>query len=222
MYQDLRQHYWWRRMKKDIVEYVVRCLNCKQVKCEHQRSGGLLQKLEILELKWEQITMDFVVGLPRTQQKFDAVWVIMDRLTNWLEFISVRLSDFMACRYLSSLTGACNLHHGSGEPYNISWRVGEVAYELALPPSLVGVHSIFHVLMLRKYHGDPSHVLDFSSAQLDKDLSYVEEPVAIVDRQVRKLRSKNIASVKKFVLRVNEEEIAFMKVCPVEASQNEE
>ncbi|XP_070014685.1 uncharacterized protein [Nicotiana sylvestris] len=43
MYRDLRQHYWWRRMKRDIVEYVARCLNCQQVKYEHQRLGGLLQ-----------------------------------------------------------------------------------------------------------------------------------------------------------------------------------
>ncbi|XP_070023393.1 uncharacterized protein [Nicotiana sylvestris] len=81
-------------------------------------------------------------------------------------------------------------------PFEILRHVGEVAYELALPPSLAGVHPVFHVLMLRRYHGDPSHVLDFSSVQLDKDLSYIKELVAILDRQVRKLRSKNIASVK--------------------------
>ncbi|XP_070017405.1 uncharacterized protein [Nicotiana sylvestris] len=49
VYQNLRQHYWWRRMKKDIVEYVARCLNCQQVNYEHQRLGGLLHKLEIPE-----------------------------------------------------------------------------------------------------------------------------------------------------------------------------
>ncbi|XP_070056705.1 uncharacterized protein [Nicotiana tomentosiformis] len=81
-------------------------------------------------------------------------------------------------------------------PFEVLWRVEEVAYELALPPSLAGVHLVFHVSMLRKYHDDPSHVSDFSSVQLDKDLSYVEEPVAILDKQVRKLKSKNIASVK--------------------------
>ncbi|XP_070008640.1 uncharacterized protein [Nicotiana sylvestris] len=81
-------------------------------------------------------------------------------------------------------------------PFEILRRVGEVAYELVLPHSLAGVHLVFHVSMLRRYHGDSSHVLDFSSVQLDKDLCYVEEPVAILDMQVRKLRSKNIASVK--------------------------
>ncbi|XP_070033052.1 uncharacterized protein [Nicotiana tomentosiformis] len=81
-------------------------------------------------------------------------------------------------------------------PFEVLRRVGEVDYELSLPPSLAGVQPVFHVSMLRKYHGDPSHVLDFSSIQLNKDLPYVEDPVAILDRQVRKLRSKNIASVK--------------------------
>ena len=81
-------------------------------------------------------------------------------------------------------------------PFEILRHVGEVAYELALPPRLAGVHPVFHVSILQRYHGDPSHVLDFSSVQLDKDLSYVEEPVAILNRQGRKLRSKNIVAVK--------------------------
>ncbi|XP_070029511.1 uncharacterized protein [Nicotiana sylvestris] len=81
-------------------------------------------------------------------------------------------------------------------PFKVLRRVGKVVYELVLPPSLVGVHPVFYVSMLRKYHSDSSHVLDFSFVQLDKDLSYIEELVAIIDRQVRKSRSKNNASVK--------------------------
>ncbi|XP_070050712.1 uncharacterized protein [Nicotiana tomentosiformis] len=81
-------------------------------------------------------------------------------------------------------------------PFKILEMIGEVAYKLALPPSIVVVHPVFHVSMLQKYHNDPPHVLDLSSVQLDKDLSYVEESVAILDRQVRKLSSKNIDSVK--------------------------
>jgi len=76
-------------MTKDIVGYVARCLNFQQVKYEHQRPGGLLQQMTIPEWKWEHITMDFVVGLPRTLGKFDAVWVIVDRLTKSAHFISV-------------------------------------------------------------------------------------------------------------------------------------
>ncbi|XP_070030035.1 uncharacterized protein [Nicotiana sylvestris] len=72
----------------------------------------------------------------------------------------------------------------------------EVAYKLALPPSLSSVHPVFHVSMLRKYVGNPSDFLDSSTIQLDGDMTYDVEPVAILDQQVRKLRSKYIASVK--------------------------
>ena len=51
MYKDLKKHFWWPRMKKDVVKYVARCLTCQQVKVEHQRPGGLLQPLSILEWK---------------------------------------------------------------------------------------------------------------------------------------------------------------------------
>ncbi|XP_070003865.1 uncharacterized protein [Nicotiana sylvestris] len=60
-------------------------------------------------------------------------------------------------------------------PFEILDRVGEVAYRLALPLSLSTVHLVFHMSMLRKYHDDPSHVLDFSTVQLDKHLTYEKE-----------------------------------------------
>ncbi|XP_070036567.1 uncharacterized protein [Nicotiana tomentosiformis] len=72
-------------------------------------------------------------------------------------------------------------------------RVGEVTYRLDLPPSILGVH---HVSMLCKYHEDKSHVLDFSTVLLDENLAYEEELAAILDRQVWKLKSKEIASAK--------------------------
>ncbi|XP_070045367.1 uncharacterized protein [Nicotiana tomentosiformis] len=75
-------------------------------------------------------------------------------------------------------------------PFEILQRIGEVAYKLSLPPNLSAVHPIFHVSMLREYHGDPSHVLDFTTFQLDKDFTNVEEPVAILDKQVFTLNAK--------------------------------
>ena len=66
MYHTLREHYWWRGMKKDVAEFVSRCLICQQVKAEHQRPAGLLQSLLIPQWKWERITMGFVVGLIRS------------------------------------------------------------------------------------------------------------------------------------------------------------
>ncbi|XP_070002729.1 uncharacterized protein [Nicotiana sylvestris] len=75
-------------------------------------------------------------------------------------------------------------------------RIGKVAYKLSLPPSLSAVHPVFHVFMLRKYYGNSSHVLDFSTVQLDEDSTYIEEPMAILDRHVQKLGSMDVASVK--------------------------
>nr|GEY39397.1 putative reverse transcriptase domain-containing protein [Tanacetum cinerariifolium] len=66
MYQDLKKPYWWPNMKADISTYVSKCLTCAKVKANHQKPPGLLQKPKIPEWKWEKITMDFVMGLPRT------------------------------------------------------------------------------------------------------------------------------------------------------------
>ncbi|GAB2278011.1 hypothetical protein Dimus_039264 [Dionaea muscipula] len=90
MYRNLRGLYWWNRMKREITDYVSRCLVCQQVKVEHQRPGGLLQPLPIPEWKWEHITMDFVTGLPRSFRGNDAVWVIVDRLTKSAHFLPMR------------------------------------------------------------------------------------------------------------------------------------
>ena len=67
MYRTQKEYYWWQGMKKDIADYVSKCLTCQQVKAEHKYPAGLLQSLPIPEWKWEHVTMDFVVGLPRTQ-----------------------------------------------------------------------------------------------------------------------------------------------------------
>ena len=95
MYQDLKQFYWWKGMKRDVTEYVSKCLTCQQVKAEHQVPTGLLNPLPIPQWKWDNITMDFVSGFPLTQQKHDFVWVIVDRLTKSAHFIPVRIDYSM-------------------------------------------------------------------------------------------------------------------------------
>ena len=95
MYQDLKQFYWWKGMKRDVTEYVSKCLTCQQVKAEHQVPTGLFNPLSIPQWKWDNITMDFVSGFPLTQQKHDSVWVIIDRLTKSAHFIPVRIDYTM-------------------------------------------------------------------------------------------------------------------------------
>ncbi|XP_055824284.1 uncharacterized protein LOC129892748 [Solanum dulcamara] len=81
------------------------------------------------------------------------------------------------------------------DPFEILRWVGDIGYELALPAAISGVHLIFHVFM-RQYILDESHMLQWDSVQFDKSLAFEKGPVAILDRQVRKLRFKDISSVK--------------------------
>ncbi|KAK6152942.1 hypothetical protein DH2020_012581 [Rehmannia glutinosa] len=81
-------------------------------------------------------------------------------------------------------------------PYEITKRIGKVAYELDLPGEMSAIHNIFHVSMLKKYVPDPSHVIQPQTVQIREDMSYEEKPVEIVDREVKKLRNKYIPLVK--------------------------
>ncbi|KAL4023207.1 hypothetical protein IC575_016958 [Cucumis melo] len=81
-------------------------------------------------------------------------------------------------------------------PFEILERIGPVAYRLALPPSLSAVHDVFHISMLRKYVPDPSHVVDYEPLEIDENLSYVEQPVEVLAREVKTLRNKQIPLVK--------------------------
>jgi hypothetical protein len=90
MYQDLKQKYWWYGLKRYAASHVAFCDVCQWAKAEHQRPAGLLHPLKIPEWKWEEIGMDFIVGLPRTSTRYDSVWVIVDRLTKVAHFIPVK------------------------------------------------------------------------------------------------------------------------------------
>ncbi|WVZ58247.1 hypothetical protein U9M48_008533, partial [Paspalum notatum var. saurae] len=76
MYYDLKERFWWYRMKSSVAEYVAIC-------------DSYQRPLKVLEWKWEEITMDFIVGLPRTQKGYNSIWVVVDRLTKVAHFIPV-------------------------------------------------------------------------------------------------------------------------------------
>jgi hypothetical protein len=65
-------------MKKEIAAYVARCDNCCRVKAIHMKPAGLLQPLSILGWKWEEISMDFISRIPRSEKGHDSIWVIVD------------------------------------------------------------------------------------------------------------------------------------------------
>ena len=373
MYQDLRRQYYWSGMKRHIGDFVRRCLTCQQVKVEHHKPAGLLHPLEVAEWKWEHVTMDFVTHFPWTQQKHDAVWVIVDRLTKSALFLVVRMTFALErfCRLyireivrlhgvpvsivsdrdsrftthvwksfqkamgtrltmsivfhpqtdgqsertiqvLEDMLRACVLDHkGSWEehlplvkfaynnsyqasihmapyealygrscrsplcwtemggnsitgpnmirdtsekvslirqrlltaqsrqksyadvrrrplefevgdhvflkvtpkrgvvrfgkrgklsprfigPFEILERIGTVAYRLALPPIISGVHEVFHDSMLRKYTSDPAHVVDWGQIEVDTDETFEEGPVCIVDSRDQVLQRKTVRLV---------------------------
>ncbi|XP_071909682.1 uncharacterized protein [Coffea arabica] len=261
MYHDVKGLYLWECLKKDVAEFVHRCLICQQVKTEHQKPSGLLQPLEIPEWKWEHITMDFVTGLPRSQKRFDAIWLsglnsngtlrsvvwkkvsISDSLgRSWrkenrrsysytldrrsqekVNLIRERLQATQSRQKSYADTRMKDLEFEIGDkaflrvkplksgvvskkgkklksryigPFEILKRVGNVAYQLKLPASMAKVHDVFHVSMLRKYHPDPSHVLQLEGIEVDETLTYEEGPVQVLDREVKELRNKKIPLVK--------------------------
>jgi hypothetical protein len=89
MYHDLKSLYWWTRMKREIAKYIAECDTCQRVKASHLKVAGTLQPLPIPSWKWEDICMDFIVGLPNTSRHHDSIWVIVDRLTKTVHFLPV-------------------------------------------------------------------------------------------------------------------------------------
>lgn len=90
MYHNIKQAYWWNGMKKQITRYVRQCTTCQQVMAEPRKLAGSLQSLETPQWKWDHITMDFVVGLLKTQAENDAILVVVDRLTKTAHFIPIK------------------------------------------------------------------------------------------------------------------------------------
>jgi hypothetical protein len=130
MYKDLNVRFWWENMREDIAEYVARCDTCQRVKAKHRRPTGFLQPLEIPTWKWDDISMDFVVGLPRKQRGHDAIWVIVDRLTKVAHFIPVwedyrvpKLVDLYIEHVLRLHGVACSIVSDRGSQFTAEfWR----------------------------------------------------------------------------------------------------
>nr|GEU39831.1 putative reverse transcriptase domain-containing protein [Tanacetum cinerariifolium] len=185
----------------------------KLVKAEYQKPSGLLVQPEIPMWKWERITMDFVVKLPKTSNGRDTIWVIIDRLTKSAHFIPTRETDSMETltRFWQSLQRALGtqldisvirfvkrgkLNPRYIGPFKILERIGPVAYKLKLLEELSNVHNTFHVSNLKKCLSDESLVIPIKELQLDDKLNFVEEPVEIMNREVKQLRQSLIPIIK--------------------------
>ncbi|GKB87374.1 putative reverse transcriptase domain-containing protein [Tanacetum coccineum] len=297
-------------MKADIATYVSKCQTCAKVKAEHQRPSGLLVQPDIPEWKWEKITMDFITKLPKTAAGFDSIWVIVDCLTKFAQFlpmketyltekltrlymkeiverhgipvsiISYRDSHFTSrtdgqskrtIQTLEDMLRACVINFGNvGEaqltrpkiiyettkkifkiidciqaardrkksyadkrrrplefevgdkvmlkvapwkgvmqfrkckklnpryigPFQIIESIGPVAYRLEFPQELSRVHDVFHVCNLKKCLSDDTLVIPLEEIQLDDKLNFVEEPVEIIDQEVKQLKQSCVPIIK--------------------------
>jgi hypothetical protein len=86
----IKSHYYWPSLKKEIAEYIAKCMECQRVKAKHRHPAGLLQPLPIPERKREVVTMDFITGLPRTNKQHDSIMVVVDKLTKAAHFIPLK------------------------------------------------------------------------------------------------------------------------------------
>jgi hypothetical protein len=102
-------------MKREAACYVSKCDTCRRVKVDYMKPGGLLQMLSIPTWKWDDISMDFIVGLPMTARKFDSIWVIVDRLSKSTHFIPVN-TNFMVQRYAEIYIARVLCLHGVLKP----------------------------------------------------------------------------------------------------------
>jgi hypothetical protein len=101
-------------MKREIAKYVSECDICQRVKASHLKTAGILQPLPIPSWKWEDISLDFIVGLPNTSQRHDSIWVIIDRLTKTANFLPVHTTPAVA-EPPELFRLKCASHHYTGD-----------------------------------------------------------------------------------------------------------
>ncbi|GJV93932.1 putative reverse transcriptase domain-containing protein [Tanacetum coccineum] len=216
MYQDLKKLYWWPNMKAEIATYVSKCLTCAKVKIEYQKPSGLLVQPEIPKWKWENITMDFVTKLPRTAAGQDTIWVIVDRLTKSAHFLPMREDDTLEKLTRQYLKEVVSKHGVPAAPFEalygrkcrspICWaEVGDSQLTEIIPrqretisnqepyPSARDSKSICDV---RTKTSEFQLAIPLDEIQVDDKLNFIEEPVEIMDREVKRLKQSRIPIVK--------------------------
>ncbi|GJZ05698.1 putative reverse transcriptase domain-containing protein [Tanacetum coccineum] len=224
MYYDLRELYWWPGMKRDIAEYVRKCLACSKIKVEHQKPLGLLQQSEIPEWKWEKLAIDVTVdgqflASPMWQSIQKVLGTRLDMSTAYhpqtdgqSERTIQTLEDMLrAC--VMDFGGSWDTHlplveisynnnyHKSIKcaPFEALYDCGacwssSLSFEVA--PRISYVQDVFRVSNLKKCLAESDVQVPLEEIRVDDKLYFVEEPVEIVDRRVKKLKHSWIPIVK--------------------------
>nr|GEV16708.1 putative reverse transcriptase domain-containing protein [Tanacetum cinerariifolium] len=208
MYQDIKLLYWWPNIKADIATYVSKYLTCLKVKAEHQKPSGLLAQPKIPQWKWDNIIMDFVTKLLKTQSGNDTKWRIQaarDRQKNYADVRRKPLKFQVGDRVMLKVSPWKGVVHFSNwgklnpryiGPFKVLAKVGTVAYRLELPEQLSRVHSMFHVSNLKKCLSDEPLAISLDEVHIDDKLRFVEEPVEVMDCEVKRLNQSRIPIIK--------------------------
>nr|GEV18306.1 putative reverse transcriptase domain-containing protein [Tanacetum cinerariifolium] len=205
----------------DIAEYIKKCHTCAKIKAEHQKPSGLLQQPEIPKWKWEKITMDLVIKLPKSSSDRD------NRFTSLLwqalqEALGTRLD--MSTTYHSQTDGQSEhldtRGYASSLFYRFWWQLGysppiveettekiiQIKERLKMTKSRQKSYAdrrckplVFKVgdrVLLKKCLAEPDVQVPLEEIEIDENLYFVEEPIEIVERDVKKLKRKRILLVK--------------------------
>nr|GEZ58384.1 putative reverse transcriptase domain-containing protein [Tanacetum cinerariifolium] len=209
MYQDVKKLYWWPNMKADIATYVSKCLTRARVKAEHQRPSGLLVQPAIPEWKWEisrwilspnsqshhkaEVRESQLTGLELIQETTEKIVLIKQRMQAAQDRIMLKVSPWKGVVRFGK-QGKLNLRYEG--PFKVLAKVGKVAYKLELPQELSRVHHTFHVSNLKKCYYDEWIVMPLEGVHIDDTLQFVEEPVEITEREIKRLKRSRIPLVK--------------------------
>ncbi|XP_040971358.1 uncharacterized protein [Gossypium hirsutum] len=191
-HRDLRELYWWPGLKREVIDFIARCLTCQQVKAEYQLPLGLLQPVKIPLLKWERTNsgssesdsdrQKSYIDLKRCGIEYSVGDFVFLKVSPWKKVLRFSRKGKLSPRFIGL--------------YRILKRVGPVACQLELLPELVRIHHVFHVSMLRRCRSDPSHVVLVEEIEIRPDLTFEEKQIQILDRDVKVLRRKSVSLVK--------------------------
>ncbi|GJR91878.1 reverse transcriptase domain-containing protein [Tanacetum coccineum] len=199
MYPDLKKLYWWPNMKAIIAKYVGKCLTCSRVKAECQKPSGLLVIVDLLTKSAHFIPIKETDSMETLTRLY--IKEIVSRHGEPISIISDHDSHFTS-RFWQSMQSDLGTQLDMSTAYHpqtddkILDRVGPMAYRLELPEEISNVHSTFYVSNLKKCISDESLVIPMKELRLDGKLNFVEEPVEIMDREVKQLKQSRIPIVK--------------------------
>nr|GEU49874.1 hypothetical protein [Tanacetum cinerariifolium] len=214
MYQDMKKLYWSPNMKADIATYVSKCLTCTKVKDEYQRPSALLVQPKIP--KWKLTKPAIFVRMRETNLMDKLARMYLKEIKQRMQAARNRQKSYIDLKRkpmefqirdrvmlkVSPWKGVVRfgkrgkLNPRYVRPFKVLDKVRTVAYKLELPQELSRVHNTFHVSNLKKCHADKPQAVPLDGLHFDDKLHFVEEPVEIVDREVKRLNQSRFPLVK--------------------------